>query len=53
MCVEQLIFIQCFALQIPVTTAGYFPQLQPLSFGEGIALDPLPSKEVRWADLDG
>ncbi|KAM6933673.1 refilin-B isoform 1-T2 [Xenentodon cancila] len=33
---------------IPVTTAGSFPQLQPLSFGEGIALDPLPSKEVRY-----
>ncbi|XP_061575266.1 refilin B [Cololabis saira] len=33
---------------IPVTTAGSFPQLQPSSFGEGIALDPLPSKEVRY-----
>ncbi|KAF7665110.1 hypothetical protein LDENG_00154990 [Lucifuga dentata] len=25
-----------------------FPQLHPLSFGEGIALDPLPPKEIRY-----
>uniref|UniRef100_A0A3Q3IG30 Refilin B n=1 Tax=Monopterus albus TaxID=43700 RepID=A0A3Q3IG30_MONAL len=25
-----------------------FPHLQPVSFGEGIALDPLPPKEVRY-----
>ncbi|XP_071397676.1 refilin-B isoform X2 [Centroberyx affinis] len=27
---------------------GSFPQLHPLSFGEGIALDPLPPKEIRY-----
>lgn len=27
---------------------GRGSQLQPLSFGEGIALDPLPSKELRY-----
>ncbi|CAG6004182.1 unnamed protein product [Menidia menidia] len=33
---------------IPVSPAGCVPQLQPLSYGEGIALDPLPSKELRY-----
>ncbi|KAM4567250.1 refilin-B isoform 1-T1 [Odontesthes bonariensis] len=33
---------------IPVSPAGSIPQLQPLSFGEGIALNPLPSKELRY-----
>ncbi|CAJ1065590.1 refilin-B [Xyrichtys novacula] len=32
----------------PVLPTGPFQQLQPLSFGEGIALDPLPPKEVRY-----
>lgn len=36
------------ALQVPVLPSGSFPQLQPLSFGEGIALNPLPAKEMRW-----
>lgn len=33
---------------VPVIPARSFPQLHPLSFGEGIALDPLPPKEVRY-----
>lgn len=39
-------------LQVPVLPTGSIQQLHPLSFGEGIALDPLPPKEVRWVDLD-
>ncbi|XP_036070922.1 refilin B isoform X2 [Oryzias melastigma] len=31
-----------------ISTPALFPQLLPLSFGEGIALDPLPSKELRY-----
>ncbi|XP_004075496.1 refilin-B [Oryzias latipes] len=30
------------------STPALLPQLLPLSFGEGIALDPLPSKELRY-----
>ncbi|XP_078102421.1 refilin-B [Sander vitreus] len=33
---------------VPVLATGSFHQLHPLSFGEGIALDPLPSKEIRY-----
>lgn len=33
---------------VPVLPTGPFQQLQPLSFGEGIALDPLPPKEIRY-----
>ncbi|CAI5693870.1 refilin B [Oreochromis aureus] len=33
---------------VPALPAGSFPQLHPLSFGEGIALDPLPPKEMRY-----
>ncbi|XP_073349658.1 refilin-B [Pagrus major] len=33
---------------VPVLPTGSFQQLQPLSFGEGIALDPLPAKEIRY-----
>ncbi|XP_060929638.1 refilin B [Limanda limanda] len=33
---------------VPVEPTGSFPQLHPLSFGEGIALDPLPAKEIRY-----
>ncbi|KAM3875252.1 refilin-B [Diretmus argenteus] len=32
----------------PVLPVGSFPQRQPLSYGEGIALDPLPPKEIRY-----
>lgn len=39
-------------LQVPVLPTGSFQQLHPLSFGEGIALDPLPPKEIRWVGLD-
>ena len=39
------------ALQVPVEPTGSFPQLHPLSFGEGIALDPLPAKEIRWVHV--
>lgn len=39
------------ALQVPVLPTGSFQQLQPLSFGEGIALDPLPAKEIRWVHI--
>lgn len=38
-------------LQVPVLPTGSFQQLQPLSFGEGIALDPLPAKEIRWVHI--
>ncbi|XP_029372680.1 refilin-B [Echeneis naucrates] len=31
-----------------VLPTGPLPQLHPLSFGEGIALDPLPPKEIRY-----
>ncbi|KAI9538530.1 hypothetical protein NQZ68_012182 [Dissostichus eleginoides] len=33
---------------VPVLPTGSFQQLHPLSFGEGIALDPLPPKEIRY-----
>ncbi|KAL7400839.1 hypothetical protein ABVT39_018732 [Epinephelus coioides] len=33
---------------VPVLPTGSFQQLHPLSFGEGIALDPLPAKEIRY-----
>ncbi|XP_042270211.1 refilin B [Thunnus albacares] len=33
---------------VPVLPTGSFPQLHPLSYGEGIALDPLPPKEIRY-----
>ncbi|XP_008423791.1 refilin-B [Poecilia reticulata] len=33
------------------STVGNLPQLQPLSFGEGIALDLLPSKELRYTSF--
>ncbi|XP_068574334.1 refilin-B [Cebidichthys violaceus] len=33
---------------VPVLPSGSFQQLHPLSYGEGIALDPLPSKEIRF-----
>ncbi|XP_029922948.1 refilin-B [Myripristis murdjan] len=36
---------------VPVLPIGCYPQLQPLSFGEGIALDPLPPKEIRYTSL--
>lgn len=32
----------------PVLPGGSPPRLRPLSFGEGIALDPLPAKEMRY-----
>lgn len=42
-----------FALQVPVLpTAGSFQQLHPLSFGEGIAFDPLPPKEIRLVGFE-
>ncbi|XP_068173724.1 refilin-B [Antennarius striatus] len=34
--------------QVPVLPTESSQQLQPLSFGEGIALHPLPAKEVRY-----
>ncbi|XP_028320706.1 refilin-B [Gouania willdenowi] len=34
--------------QVQSLPAGSLPQLQTLSFGEGIALDPLPAKEMRY-----
>ncbi|XP_017289575.1 refilin B [Kryptolebias marmoratus] len=36
---------------VSVLPAGSLPQLQPLSFGEGIALNPLPSKELRYTSF--
>lgn len=39
-------------LQIPVLPTGSSQQLHPSSFGEGITLDPLPPKEVRWVGFD-
>lgn len=33
---------------IPILPIGSVPQLQPLSYGEGIELDPLPPKEIRY-----
>ncbi|XP_037533392.1 refilin B [Nematolebias whitei] len=36
---------------VSVLPAGSLPHLQPLSFGEGIALDPLPSKELRYTSF--
>lgn len=39
------------ACSISVSPAGNVPQLQPLSFGEGIALDLLPSKELRYTSF--
>ncbi|KAM8903994.1 refilin-B [Spinachia spinachia] len=33
---------------VPVLPCGSLPQLQPLSYGEGIALEPLPSQEIRF-----
>lgn len=33
---------------VPVLPTGSFLQLQPLSYGEGIALDPLPPTEIRY-----
>ncbi|XP_056139690.1 refilin B [Lampris incognitus] len=33
---------------VPVLPVRSFPQLHPLSYGEGIELDPLPPKEVRY-----
>ncbi|KAG7225988.1 hypothetical protein INR49_018589 [Caranx melampygus] len=35
-------------LPVPVLPTGSLPQLHPLSFGEGIALDLLPPKEIRY-----
>ena len=34
-------------LQPPILRVGSFPQQHPLSYGEGIELDPLPPKEIR------
>uniref|UniRef100_A0A146ZQG6 FAM101B n=1 Tax=Fundulus heteroclitus TaxID=8078 RepID=A0A146ZQG6_FUNHE len=36
---------------VSVSPAGNLPQLQPLSFGEGIALDILPPKELRYTSF--
>ncbi|KAM4627130.1 refilin-B [Polymixia lowei] len=33
---------------VPILPIGSFPQLHPLSYGEGIELDPLPPKEIRY-----
>ncbi|KAF7219039.1 refilin-B [Nothobranchius furzeri] len=33
---------------VSVSPAGPLPELQPLSFGEGIRLEPLPPKELRY-----
>ncbi|XP_029027362.1 refilin B [Betta splendens] len=33
---------------VVVLPTGSVPQLHPFSFGEGIALDPLPPKEIRY-----
>ncbi|KAL6116212.1 rflnb [Pungitius sinensis] len=33
---------------VAVPPRGSLHQLQPLSYGEGVALDPLPSKETRF-----
>lgn len=41
-----------FILQVPVLRTRSIQQLHPLSFGEGIALDPLPPKEIRWVGFD-
>lgn len=35
-------------MQVPFVAVGPLQQLHPLSFGEGISLDPLPPKEIRW-----
>ncbi|KAK0133094.1 Refilin-B [Merluccius polli] len=32
----------------PISRVGSFPQRHPLSYGEGIELDPLPPKEIRY-----
>ncbi|XP_064830850.1 refilin-B-like isoform X2 [Oncorhynchus masou masou] len=32
---------------VPILSIGSVPQLHTLSYGEGIELDPLPSKEIR------
>lgn len=34
--------------RVPFVAAGPLQQLHPLSFGEGISLDPLPPKEIRY-----
>lgn len=36
---------------VPALPTGSFQQLHPLSFGEGIALDPLPAKEIRYTSF--
>ncbi|KAG7470594.1 hypothetical protein MATL_G00115430 [Megalops atlanticus] len=36
------------AAPVDVAAAGTVPLLHPLSYGEGIELDPLPPKEVRY-----
>ncbi|CAK6976995.1 refilin B [Scomber scombrus] len=33
---------------VPVSPSGSLPQLHTLSYGEGISLDPLPPKEIRY-----
>lgn len=33
---------------IPILPIGSVPQLHPLSYGEGIELDPLPPTEIRY-----
>lgn len=33
---------------VPILSIGSVPQLHTLSYGEGIELDPLPSKEIRY-----
>lgn len=40
-------FFLFFMCQVPVLPTGSFQPLHPLSFGEGIAFDPLPPKEMR------
>ncbi|XP_055513375.1 refilin-B-like [Leucoraja erinacea] len=32
----------------PFQIAGFGPRLHPLSFGEGVEVDPLPPKEIRY-----
>ncbi|GCB62459.1 hypothetical protein scyTo_0004255 [Scyliorhinus torazame] len=32
----------------PFLITGYGPRLHPLSFGEGVEVDPLPPKEIRY-----
>lgn len=36
------------SMQVLFAAVAPLQQLHPLSFGEGISLDPLPPKEIRW-----